>query len=233
MSIKHWPPAERPREKLLRHGAEHLSAAELLAIILQSGYKKTDAVTLARHLLKTFGSLSGCFHAPPSQLATIKGLGTVKRVVIAALCEINQRLLKEKIPAKKTLTTARDIVDACMFLFHGLDHERCYGAFLNKKNELIDLFHLSTGTATHTAAEPKQLFREALRFNASAVIIIHNHVSKNIFPSNDDMALTDTLVRCGKIVGIPLLDHLIINNGRFFSFNHEGLINYFMSRDCG
>lgn len=210
-SIKTWPKYERPRELLLDKGAEHVSDAGLIAILLDTGIKGKDAVSLARELIQQFGSLRGLLHARKSDLSKTKGLGTAKIAKLLAVMEIAKRQFKEEVVGKSYIENRQDIVDYLALSMRDLKEEFFKGAYLNKANIVIaveDLFH---GTVDQTSVYPREIIKRAIELGASGVIFVHNHPSGSLEPSQHDIELTRRLVAACRAVDITVLDHILIS----------------------
>lgn len=231
MGINNWPKQERPRERLLAHGAHSLTDAELVAIVLKSGHRQTNAIALGRILLKKFGSLGALFTANSEQLQNINGLGIAKTALILTLREIHNRITREKVMRTPIISSTTDLVHIFTTIYAQTTTECIYTVFLNRKHEILEMTRMSEGTSSHVTLSPHKLFQDALRFNASAIILAHNHTGHTLFPSNEDMHMTKTLIQWGAILRIPLVDHIIINGEKYFSFSEEGLIHYFETQD--
>jgi len=219
-SIKFWPKYERPRELLLDKGAEEVSDAGLIAILLDTGIKGKDAVSLARDLIQHFGSLRGLLHARKSDLSKTKGLGAAKIARLLAVMEIAKRQFKEEIVGKSYVENRQDIVDYLSFSMRDLKEEFFKVVFLNKANAVISVEDMFRGTIDQTSVYPREVIRRAIELGASAVIFVHNHPSGSLEPSQHDLELTRRLVAACRAVDITALDHVLIS-----SAGHKSLIN--------
>ena len=195
MSITNWPEAERPRERLLAHGASALSDAELLAIFLRVGVKGKSAVDLARELVGKFGSLNGLFAAPLKQLTAVNGIGEAKYVQLQAVIEMAKRALGEEIKLADALSNPRAVRDYLRITLARLPHEVFVAVFLTAQNRVIAVDELFRGTLTQTSVYPREIVKRALAHNAASVILAHNHPSGEASPSQADRMLTTTLRR--------------------------------------
>ena len=225
LSIKEWKEDERPREKLLSKGAESLSDAELLAIILGFGTKEESAVDLGRKILqlndnnlRTLASMS------VEKLMEIKGVGTSKALSIVAVMEINKRV---SLTAAKVLTGIQSSQNAAKLIspiLRDLSHEECWVLYLNRANKLISKERLSIGGLTATVVDVKIVIKGALEKLASSIILVHNHPSGNLKPSQADLNLTKKLVAAGQFLDLPVIDHIIMTKDWYLSFADEGLM---------
>ncbi|UTH72951.1 DNA repair protein RadC [Chromobacterium sp. IIBBL 290-4] len=222
MSIADWPESERPREKLLRHGASSLNDSELLAIFLRTGVKGTNAVDLSRQLLQEFGSLSALLGAPLPQFKTRPGLGEAKYAQLMACAELAKRALSEDMRLGDLLTSPAQVKDYLRLSIGRRDVETFVVIFLTAQNRLIEVEEVFHGTLTETRVYPREIVRRALQRNAAAVMVAHNHPSGVCEPSSADRVLTDMLKRALDLVDIRLLDHFVVTGGQTKSFAERG-----------
>ncbi len=224
-SIKMWAEDDRPREKLLLKGKASLSDAELLAILIGSGYKNKSALDLAKELLMSYQQ-NWHLLAKTSvhELTQIKGFGPAKAIQIIAALEIGKRREASFIPTKTKVRNSKMIYDHLKHRFYGLPHEEFYVIYLNFANEIIDTVQLSKGGMTSTVVDGKILFHHALNCQATGFIVTHNHPSGNRFASESDKNLTYNLRDFAKLVDMQLLDHVIFTDNGYFSFADEGLL---------
>ncbi len=223
MSITSWPLAERPRERLLAHGAAALSDAELLAIFLRVGVKGKSAVDLARELVTSFGSLNGLFGASREQLTAVHGIGEAKYVQFQAVLEMAKRALGEQIKLTDALSNPQAVRDYLRMTLARLPHEVFVVVFLTAQNRVIAVDELFRGTLTQTSVYPREIVKRALAHNAAAVILAHNHPSGEASPSHADRLLTKTLGDALALVDVRVLDHFIVAPGASLSFAEQGL----------
>lgn len=224
MAITDWPESERPRERLLRHGAGALSDAELLAIFLRVGVKGASAVDLARTLLGHFGSLNRLFAASAQEFSTIPGMGSAKYAQLQAVLELARRALREEFAAGDALSSPRAVRDWLRLTLAALPHEVFMVLLLDAQNRLIVAEELFRGTLTQTAVYPREVARRALELNSAALILAHNHPSGVAEPSAADRLLTQALKATLSQLDVPVLDHLIVAGNRCFSFAEAGLL---------
>ncbi len=223
-SIKSWPEGERPRERLLKHGAERLSDAQLLAIILRTGGGGKTALDLAMDLLTAFGSLGGIKNAVSGELARFKGMGDAKVAQLKAAFELGTRLAEEPARRGPAFSTGGDIFAYYHQRLRDLKKEVFYCAMLDSKNRITKDLRISEGTLTNSLIHPREAFKDAVRESAASVIFVHNHPSGDPRPSREDIVVTERLVRAGDIVGIRVLDHIIIGDNAYTSMMEEGYI---------
>ena len=225
LRVKDMPTEQRPRERLMTYGAKNLTSAELLAILLGTGVSrghKLSAVNLGQYILNELAqegmsSLDALRDVTPQELMTIPGIGAAKAATILAALELGKRVLQNR-PADRTLVD--DPAVAAAALSQDLmwqSRERFAIALLDVKHRLLGTKIISLGTATETLAHPREIFREVIKQGATRVIVAHNHPSGLLEPSDTDLDLTRQLLEGAKILGIPLLDHLILGNGDFLS----------------
>jgi len=225
MAITDWPESERPRERLLKDGAAALSDAELLAIFLRIGMKGKSAVDLARDLLSHFGSLTRLFQARQQEFAAIPGMGNAKYAQLQAVLEMSRRALREDMISRDLLSAPAAVRDWLRLHLAHLPHEAFVALWLDAQNRLIAHDELFRGTLTQTSVYPREVVKHALRHNAAAVILAHNHPSGLAEPSRADEALTSALKQALALIDIKVLDHFIVaGNGQPLSFAERGLL---------
>lgn len=224
MSIKDWPEGERPREKLLAQGAENLSDAELLAIFLRVGVAGKSAVDLAREQLAYFGSLRTLLAADQTALCAAPGMGPAKFVQLRASLEMARRYLQQSLQQGDVLTSPEMTKNYLQTRMRDLPHEEFHVLFLNSQHALIRAEVLFRGTIDAAAVYPREVVKQSLLCNASAVIFAHNHPSGVAEPSSADLRITKTLVNALNTVGIRALDHMVVGEADVVSFAERGLI---------
>lgn len=225
-SVKEWPEDERPRERLLKYGAEGLSDAQLLAILIRNGRGGRSAVDLGIELLEKFGGLDGIAQAGVSEIRGkngVKGIGPAKIAEIKAAIEVGRRHQKPSL-AGATFCSSGDVASYYQPRMKDLKKETFRCALLDTKNKIIRDEVVSIGSLTASIVHPRDTYKAAVRESAAAVIFIHNHPSGDIKPSQEDILLTRRLVQAGEVLGIQVLDHIIIGDGSHFSFRDNGLI---------
>lgn len=225
MAITDWPEHERPRERLLQHGAATLSDAELLAIFLRVGIRGKSAVDLARDLLTHFGSLTRLGNASAHEFSMIPGMGTAKYAQLQAVLEMARRTLREDLQYGDLLSAPGAVRDWLRLHLAHLRHECFVAIWLNAQNQLIAHEEMFRGTLTQTSVYPREIVNHALRHNAAGVIFAHNHPSGLNEPSRADEMLTTTLKQTLALIDVKVLDHFIVaGNAQPLSFAEKGLL---------
>ena len=222
--ISRWPKRERPRERLLQQGAQHLAEAELLGILLGKGTARKTAIDLGRELLDRYKSLQNLFARSPSELMSIRGIGAAKAAILSAAFELLRRTQSQSSPEKPTFKRSSDVAEVYLPLLRDLRKEVFKVLLLNRANRLIQEVPVSEGTLEASIVHPRDVFREALLAPAAGVILIHNHPSGNPTPSEEDLKITRQLVEAGKLLGVRVYDHIILAGERYRSFADEGLL---------
>lgn len=219
VAIKDLPVELRPRERLRAHGAAALSAAELLAIVLGSGSGRTSALDLGTRLVQRFGGLAALARASLDEVTSVEGLGAAKAVQILAALELGRRL-SEPAPARRVVRTAADVAAVCAPM-RRLDREHFRVILLNTRHEILDVVDVSVGGLASAPVHPREVFKEAIRRSAAALILVHNHPSGHPEPSREDVLITEQLRAAGRLVGIEVLDHLIIGERTYTSLREQ------------
>jgi len=208
--IKNWPINERPRKLLLSKGPDSLSDAGLIAVLLRSGTRGKDAVSMGRELINKFGNLRGLMNAKPADLQKIKGLGPAKVAQLIAAIEITKRQMKENVVSGKYIENDRDVIDYLSLSLQDRQKEFFKVIFLNKGNKIIAIEKVAQGTMNETVINPREVIKRSLDLGAGSIILVHNHPSGNTKPSQNDLDLTEKMVSACKYVDITVLDHIII-----------------------
>ncbi len=222
-TIKDWPQGDRPREKLEQKGPGQLSDAELLAILIRTGNKGATALDFGRRLLADGRTLRDVAQMSVSDLV-LAGIGRARATSIVAACEISRRLPSSGGKEKPVFHGPEDVAQVYVPKLRDLKHEEFWVLLLNSANRLIAEFMITRGTLNSSLVHPRECFREALKQTAATVIFVHNHPSGNPEPSQEDVGITKQLVESGKILGIPVHDHIIVSGNTFTSFADRGLI---------
>ena len=213
---------DRPREKLLRVGAAGLGDNELVAIVVGSGSRRGNALSLANEILETAGGLHGVPRAHVDDLRRVTGVGTAKAAQVLAAVELGRRTLLRCPPARLQFVTPRDVASYLLPQFGSRPVEQFGVMMLDTKHRLLRTSVISIGTLDSSPAHPREIFREATSACAAAVVLFHNHPSGDPAPSRDDLELTRRLVQAGEIMGIDVIDHMILADTRYFSFREAG-----------
>lgn len=222
MSIKDWPVAERPREKLLARGATSLSDAELLAIFLRTGVRGRSAVDLARYLLQQFGSLRALLEADLRRFSTEPGLGPAKFTQLQAVMEMSRRHLAERLRRDSVLESPQAVKDYLKAELRHEPHEVFGCLFLDSKHRVLAFEVLFRGSIDSASVYPRQVIKRSLAHNAAALILCHNHPSGVSEPSQSDVILTRRLKTALELVDVRVLDHFIIGDGEPLSMVEYG-----------
>ncbi|SHK51090.1 DNA repair protein RadC [Selenomonas ruminantium] len=225
--VRDLPPEERPREKLLLYGAAALSNAELLAILLRSGTKKKSVLRIAEEILAHIKEqgISGMMHISVAELGKIDGVGKVKAATLQAAAELGRRLSVQQASKIEIIHGPEDVAHYAMPRFRFEQKEHFAVLLLNTKNHILGMPEVSVGSLSASVVHPREVFRAAIDYAAAAMILLHNHPSGDPTPSREDVAVTERMVKAGKIMDIPVLDHVVLGNGRFTSFKEKGLLH--------
>ena len=221
MKLKELPLNELPRERLMNVGESNLTNEELLSIIIRTGTKKMNVKEVSMNILKSINNINDLSNITLTELSNIKGVGLVKAISIKASIELGKRVSNIEIKNNMKLNNSDIVHNSFKSLFIGLKQEKLLAIYLDNKKRLIDYKFISIGTKDQTLFHPRDIIYNAIKVNASGIIIIHNHPSLDIFPSKADINMTNILVNSCNIVGIPLLDHLITNTKDYYSFFKE------------
>ncbi len=218
---------ERPREKLIAYGPESLSNAELLAVLLHTGTREQSVLHLAESVLGKFKErgITSIVHTTVADLAGIHGIGPSKAASILAAVELGRRLAKK---AAEKVHIVHGPEDAAHFAMPHLCYEQKEHfavLLLNTKNHILGLRDVSIGSLSASVVHPREVFAMAIRYAAASMILVHNHPSGDPNPSREDIAITDRFVKAGRILDIPVLDHIILGDNRFLSLKEKGMIS--------
>ena len=228
LKIREMPEEERPREKLMSRGAAALTDPELIAILLRTGVRGTNAIEVARELLAKYKSLGGLSRCTVKELAAIRGIGNAKAVQLVAAFGLGQRLARESF-ARKKIDSPELVCDLVAGEMRTLHKESLRVILLDTRYHLLRIEEVSLGSINESIAHPRDVFRPAIIFSAYAVIVVHNHPSGDPSPSQADHSLTRRLSEAAELLQIKLLDHIIIGvpeQGRppYFSFKEAGVL---------
>ena len=223
MTIRDMTLEERPREKMILNGVGCLSDAELLAILIRTGTKELNAVQLGQAIIDKADNIRYLQDLTFEELKSINGIGQTKALQIKAALELANRIASYK-PLKYKIKNPWDIYKYYMDSLRNLKKEVFKVVLLNTKNEIITDVDVSVGTLNSSLVHPREVFIEAIKRSSNKIILIHNHPSGSIEPSLEDKNITKRLIRCGEIIGIEVIDHIIIGDGMYFSFKENMII---------
>ena len=222
--MKDLPADQRPREKLLARGASALADAELLALLLRTGYKGRGVVAMAQDVLDACGGFAGLLNAEPERLKSLKGLGPAKRAELLAVMEVARRALAQQMAAAPVFDSPQRVKDYLGLQLAGRSQEVFAVLFLDAQHRLLRLEELFQGTLTQTSVYPREVLKRALALNAGAVVLAHNHPSGLAEPSRADEYLTQTLKTALKMIDVQVLDHIVVGQGQAVSMAERGLL---------
>ncbi|MES2747836.1 MAG: DNA repair protein RadC [Bacteroidota bacterium] len=222
--INQWAEDDRPREKMLLKGKSALSDSELLAILIGSGSRNESAVQLCQRILaSTNNNLNQLSKLSISQLIEFKGIGEAKAISIVAALELARRKRSEDALDYSKITSSKSVFEIMQPIIGELPHEEFWVLYLNNSNKVLHKLQLSKGGMTGTTVDSRIIFKKALECNATSLILTHNHPSGKLFPSDSDKEVTKKLKVAGQQMDILVLDHIIITEIGFYSFNDEGI----------
>lgn len=225
LDIKKWAEEDRPREKLLLKGKSSLSDAELIAILIGSGTASLSAVDLSKQILQhTANNLNDLAKLTVKDLMKFKGIGEAKAISIVAALELGRRRKEVEHLKKPKITSSTDAYEYMKAHLLDLSHEEFWVILLNRANKVIQCKQISSGGVSGTVADPKMIFKSALEELSSSIILVHNHPSGNLKPSQADITLTKKLKEAGKVLEIPVLDHIIFTDENYYSFADENMM---------
>ncbi|MGE7666177.1 RadC family protein [Ureibacillus composti] len=213
---------DRPRERLIRQGAQSLSNQELIAILLRTGTKQESVLTLANRVLNYFEKLHELKHATLEEIISIKGIGEAKAVQLLAAIELGRRLSQKQVDSRYTIRSPKDAADYLIPEMSSLRQEHFVALFLNVKNQILHKQTIFIGSLNSSIVHPREIFREAVKRSAASIICAHNHPSGVPTPSPEDIEVTKRLLEAGFIIGIELIDHVIIGDHQFISLKEKG-----------
>ena len=224
ITIKDMPSEERPREKMRELGASGLSNAELLAVILRTGYRDETAIRLAEKVISRAGGLRFLPDYTLEELQGIKGIGLAKAVQIKAALELGRRMAATLRPTALSLNSPQEVAGFLMEEMRYYHKEYFKIILLNTKNQIISLEDISVGSLNSSIVHPREIFHVSIKKSAASIILVHNHPSGDPHPSREDLEVTTRVAEAGKILGINVLDHLIIGEGKYFSLKEKGFL---------
>lgn len=227
LTLKELPVSERPYEKCEKYGAACLSDAELLAVIIRTGSKGERVNELANRILNYSEGKSGLIglnYLTLEDFMSIRGIGRVKAIQLLCVAELTKRMARANLPENAVLNRPEEIARHYMQELRHLDCEHVILLLLDTKCHKIKDFVISKGTVNFSIAEPREIFQRAVRYGAVNIVLLHNHPSGDITPSNSDISTTKRIFEAGVLLGIQLVDHIIIGDNRFFSFREKGMI---------
>lgn len=227
LTLKELPVSERPYEKCEKYGVSSLSDAELLAVIIKSGSQGERSVEVASRILnfrKETPGLVGLNYLTMEDLMQIRGIGRVKAIQLLCITELTKRMARERYAEQEDFSSPKMIAEYYMQDMRYLECEQVILLLLDTKCHKIRDFVISKGTVNAAMAEPREVFQKALKYGAVNIIVLHNHPSGDVTPSKADVVLTKRLAEVGKLVGIALVDHIIIGNNTYMSFQENGMM---------
>ena len=225
--MRELPETERPYEKCLRCGPEALSDAELLAVIIRSGTSRVPALDLTRRLLRAAGGrhpLAEVFRSSVEELTAVSGIGPVKAVQLQCAGELARRLSREETAEQVRLGSPASVAGYFMEEMRRLPQEEIRAAFFDTRHHLIREILITRGTVSSSIVTPREVFLAALRHRAVFVVLLHNHPSGDPTPSPEDILLTKRMAEAGEVLAVPLVDHIVIGDGRYVSLKEQGLL---------
>ena len=224
LMMKELPADERPREKMKERGAQALGNSELLAILLRTGNFQESALRIAENLLDRQGGLAGFGNATLEEFEQVKGVGEAKAITVMAAIELGRRVTTLAPVERPIIRTPDDVAALLMPRFRYETKESFIAILLSTKNHVLKTPVISVGSLNASIVHPRELFREAINASAAAVILAHNHPSGDPAPSPEDVSLTRKLVDAGKLLDIPVLDHIVLGDGKYISFKEKGIL---------
>ncbi len=215
--------SDRPRERLALLGPQALTNAELIAILLRVGVRGENAVEVGQRLLNKFGGLRGLHRTPFKELTGQHGVGEAKAAQIKAAIELGRRLSLESPEEKLAINSPADAAALVQYDMSALEQEHLRVILLDRRNRVLEIVEVYKGSVNSSQVRVGELFKEAIRTNASAIVVTHNHPSGDPTPSPDDVAVTRAIVQAGKLLDVDVLDHLVIGQGKWISLKERGL----------
>lgn len=225
MKVQELNEQERPREKAMQQGIDILSNRELIAILLRTGYKEISALELADEILQNYDNLGELGKASLEDLVRIKGVKGAKAIELQAGFELGRRIAFDVVKQGAGIQQPEDIVDWLRQQIGYEQQEHFLVLFLNQRNQILKYRTMFVGTLTSASVHPREIFKQAMRLSCAKILCVHNHPSGDPSPSEADIDLTKCIVECGKMVAIPLMDHIIISKNSYVSFRQKRLID--------
>jgi DNA repair protein RadC len=225
LTIKDLPLEERPREKMRELGAAKMSNVELLAIIFRTGYREETAIHLAERVLAKAGGLRNLPDFTLEELQEIKGIGLAKAVQLKAALELGRRMAASLRPERVPINSPQEVASFLMEEMRYYHKEYFKIILLNTKNQIISVEDISVGSLNSSIVHPREIFNLAVKKSAAALILVHNHPSGDTQPSREDLEVTNRLAEAGKILGINVLDHIIVGEGKYLSLKEKGFFS--------
>ena len=225
--MRDLPEDERPREKLLSSGAKNVSDAELLAILLRTGTKQRSVIRVAEEVLSKYKDkgLHAISHMTPRDISTVPGVGPAKAATVIAAVELGKRIASRAALQVESIRGPEDAANYAMPLLRDEVQEHFAVILLDTKNHILMMPIVTKGTLSSSVAHPREVFHQAIEHSAASIILVHNHPSGDPTPSREDIQVTKRMTEVGKIMDIPVLDHIIIGDDRFTSMKEKGLMN--------
>ena len=223
-TVRDLPLSERPRERLLKRGAEAMNTMELLAIILRTGVKGDSVLMTSQKLLSEFGNLQNIAQASVAEMCRVRGIGKAKAIQIKAALELGKRIEDPDYKPGYPVQTPEEAVKSVQSKLKGKRKEHFYILCLNTRNRVDETRQVSIGNLDSSIVHPREVFKDAISSLAAAVIFVHNHPSGDLEPSAEDINLTKRLIEAGELLGIPVLDHIIVGNKGYTSLKSRNLI---------
>jgi len=220
--IKDLPNSDKPRERLLNLGVENISNEDLISIILKTGTKNSSVKDLSNLILKQYKDIDNLKNIEVNSITKINGIGKVKAIELVAAIELGRRVYYDKKIDFGKITNSNDVFLYFKSLLKDKKQEHFYALYLDNKKKIIGKKLLYVGTINGSVAHPREIFKNAYLMSASFIICVHNHPSGDVMPSKEDIAFTNNLIQIGKLNNIPILDHIIIGEDKYYSFFEEG-----------
>lgn len=224
MKVKELNEEERPREKVLQYGISTLSNRELIAIILRSGTRSISALELADQLLNGWSTMGDLGKASLEELMMYSGIKETKAITLQAAFELGRRIAYDEVKHSHSISHPDDIMNWINQLIGYENKEHFLVLFLNQKNQMIKSSIMFVGTLTNASVHPREIFKEAMQIGCAKILCVHNHPSGDPEPSSADIILTKSIIECGKVTAIPLIDHIIVSRNSYFSFAQQGMM---------